>query len=512
MDLRRLILILAVMSALVTLANGFFATYQVQRQLLIDDTLEANRNYAAKLADTTNLFFVSLYRQLAYSSAMISADFGNSALLQSEAQRLLLQTNSFNSVAVVNAEGVVLATSPESIQIKGRKLTTPGALQALRIRVPNISEPYVSVTGNLLIFISSPVFAEDGTYLGYVGGTIYLKQKSILNEMLGQNFHGAGSYTYVVDDERKIIYHDDAARIGQPMAHGELSTAVQRQGRGSLQEASQSGINILAGFAAEPLSHWTIITIRTTDNTLMSLRGLMLSVLHRTLPLTLLTLVAAWLFARLISQPLWLLARSANDMDRTGIFDDITRIPSWYFEVAQLKRAMLVGISLLQKKIGTLKTEVQTDPLTGLHNRRGLSLALAAYSSANQGFAVIAFDIDKFKKVNDTYGHDVGDQVLKCMAQQLRACSRSEDVLCRIGGEEFLMLLPATPMGIATDIAERLRTNIAATDFPSVGRVYISAGVALWSPEAGNPEQALKQADDALYRAKAQGRNQVVVA
>jgi len=512
MDLRRLILILAVMSALVTLGNGFFATYQVQRQLLIGDTLEANRVYAAKLADTTNLFFESVYRQLDYSSSILSTGFDNPTLLQSEAQRLLLQTNSFNSVAVVNANGVVLATSPDSIQIKGKKLTTPGALQALRVRAPNISEPYISATGNLVIFISSPIVEEDGTYLGYVGGTIYLKQKSILNELLGQNFHAAGSFTYVIDDERKIIYHDDAARIGQPMAHGGLSEAVQRQGGGSLQEISPSGIDILAGYAAEPLSHWTIITIRTTGSTLLSLQGMMLSVLHRTLPLTLLTLAAAWLFARLISQPLWLLARSANNMDRTGISDDITRIPSWYFEVAQLKRAMLVGISLLQKKIGTLKTEVQTDPLTGLLNRRGLSFTLEVYLAAKQNFAAIALDIDMFKRVNDTYGHDVGDEVIKFLAQQLRICSRGEDILCRIGGEEFLMLLPDTSVGIAVDIAERLRGNIAAVDFPKVGHVSVSAGVALWSPETGHLEQALKQADDALYQAKAQGRNRVVVA
>ncbi|WP_255557223.1 sensor domain-containing diguanylate cyclase [Sodalis sp. dw_96] len=512
MDLRRLILILAVMSALITLSNAFFATYKVQRQLLIDGTLEANRVYAAKLADTTNLFFESIDHQLAYSSAILSTGFDNPNLLQAEAQRLLLQTNSFNSVAVVDADGVVLATSPDSIQIKGRKLTSPGAIQALRVRSAKISEPYISVTGNLVIFISSPIFSEGGTYLGYVGGTIYLKQKSILNELLGQNFHAANIYTYVINDEQKIIYHDDAARVGQPMAHGGLSEAMRRRDSGSLQEVNRSGIDILAGFAREPLSHWSIITIRTTDNTLMSLQGLMLSVLHRTLPLTLLTLTAAWLFARLISKPLWLLARSANDMDRTGISEDITRIPSWYFEVAQLKRAMLVGIGLLQQRIGTLNTEAQTDPLTGLLNRRGMSLTLDALSAAKQNFAAIALDIDMFKQVNDTYGHDVGDEVIKFLAQQLRACSREDDIVCRSGGEEFLMLLPDTPRGSAAEIAERLRSTIAAADFPTVGQVSISAGVALWTPETGNPEQALKQADDALYRAKAQGRNRVVVA
>lgn len=512
MDLRRLILMLAVMSALVTLVNGFFATYQVQRQLLIDNTLDANRLFAAKLAVSTNLFFDSVHRQLAYSAAQLARRFDDNGLRQSETDRLLTQTNSFNSVAVVNADGVVLATSPDTIQIKGQKLSTPGALQALRQRTPHVSEPYISAAGNLLVFISAPIITADGRYLGYVGGTIYLKQKSILNELLGENYHAAGSYTYVIDAERKIIYHQDPSRIGQTLGPGALEDAIRRQGDGSVQERNPSGISALAGYAAVPIPHWTIITVRTTDNTLLSLRGLMLNVLHRTMPLTLLTLLAVWLLARLISQPLRQLARSANNMDKVGISEDIKRISSWYFEAAQLKRAMLMGISLLQKKIGKLKDEVQTDPLTGLLNRRGLSVALDNCQAAGQYFSVIAVDIDFFKAVNDTYGHDTGDEVIILLARQLRACARASDILCRNGGEEFLMLLPGTGPEVSQSIAERLRQSVAATEFPRVGHITISAGVALWSPAAGKPGMALKWADDALYQAKQEGRNRVVMA
>lgn len=131
------------MSALITLANGFFAIYRVQRQLLIDSTLDANRLYAAKLASTTEIFFNTTQRQLAYSAALPARNFGDDALLQAEARRLLLQTDTFNSVAVVNADGVVLATSPETIQMKGHKHTTLGALQALKDRHARISEPYI---------------------------------------------------------------------------------------------------------------------------------------------------------------------------------------------------------------------------------------------------------------------------------------------------------------------------------------------------------------------------------
>ncbi|NDL64107.1 diguanylate cyclase [Enterobacteriales bacterium SAP-6] len=500
------------MSALITLANGFFATYRVQRQLLIDSTLDANRLYAAKLASTTEIFFDTTQRQLAYSAALLAKGFGDDAFLRAETRRLLLQTNTFNSVAVVNANGVVLATSPETIRMKGRQLTTPGALQALQDRQARISEPYISAAGNLVIFVSAPIRDDAGSYLGYVGGAIYLRQKGILNQLLGQDYHDAGANTFVVDRDKHILYHQNPARIGQSLKQGPIGDAIESLGNGSVREDTPSGVNSLVGYASVPTAGWVIVTVRTTDNTLLSLQGLMVKVLHQITPLTLLTLLAVWLLSRLISQPLGLLARSANDMDRVGISDDIERIPSWYFEVAQLKRAMLLGISLLQNKIGKLRTEAQTDLLTGLFNRRGLSFALEYCRAGKQDLAVVALDIDRFKRVNDTYGHHVGDEVIRLLAQQLRAGSRDGDILCRNGGEEFLMLLPGTDGETAREIAERLRERVAATTFPVVERITISLGVALWTPAMGEIDRALKSADEALYRAKKQGRDQVVMA
>ena len=171
-DLRRLILILAILSALITLANSFYASYRVQRQLLIDSTLESNRVYATKLAATADHFLNDSWQQLGYSAQQLGANFASGEVLETEATRLRRQTNSFNSVAIVGADGVVLASSPD-LHIQGRRLDTPGALEALRERRPLISEPYVSVIGNLVVFISQPVWAPDGRYLGYVGGTTH---------------------------------------------------------------------------------------------------------------------------------------------------------------------------------------------------------------------------------------------------------------------------------------------------------------------------------------------------
>lgn len=177
-----------------------------------------------------------------------------------------------------------------------------------------------------------------------------------------------------------------------------------------------------------------------------------------------------------------------------------------------MKRALLTGIGLVQDKIGRLKSEVQSDPMTSLLNRRGLSAVLDYFDTMQQPFAVLALDIDHFKRVNDNFGHDVGDEVIKQVARTLRQSARQTDVVCRNGGEEFLMLLPATAPDEARVIAERVRTSIAGGWIDPVGQITISIGIASWQPTHGSQEQILKQADDALYQAKNAGRNCVVIA
>lgn len=510
-DLRRLILILAVMSAFVTLANSFYASYSVQRQLLIDNTLEENRVYAAKLAASTEQFLKSMQKQLAYSSVIAAGHFDNPKILQAETARLKYQTDSFNSVVITNMKGEILATSPDSLQLIGQTLNTPGALEALKKRRPMISKPYVSLAKNLVIVISTPIFTNRGEYLGYIGGTIYLRQKSILNELLGEHYYRDGSYIAVLDNERRILYHPDASRIGEVLKPRPLTEAVKENANGSLMVTNLAGQAMLAGYAVVPSSGWEIVTQRPTDSTLKPLEGLMFKVLRHLTPLAIVTLFVVWLFSRLIARPLWLLARSANEMDKADVSTNIREIPSWYFESTQLKRALLIGISLLQKKIGKLRFETQTDPMTGLFNRRGLAMTLETVEQLHQQFSAITLDIDHFKSINDTYGHDIGDEVIKLLAEQIRHNARESDILCRVGGEEFLVLLPETQLVEAEMIAERLRKNVETRGLPGIRPITISLGVAYWNKQQGEPEKALKRADEALYQAKKEGRNRVVV-
>jgi len=160
------------------------------------------------------------------------------------------------------------------------------------------------------------------------------------------------------------------------------------------------------------------------------------------------------------------------------------------------------------------------DPLTGLHNRRYLEthLANALDQAAHMGrpLSLMILDIDHFKSVNDIYGHDAGDEVLKIFAQRVRHVVRGSDLVCRLGGEEFVIVMPETSMAVATRIAERVRSTVEAAKFPieggarSIG-VTTSVGLAERGADA-NPDALLRRADKALYASKSAGRNRVTAA
>jgi len=160
-----------------------------------------------------------------------------------------------------------------------------------------------------------------------------------------------------------------------------------------------------------------------------------------------------------------------------------------------------------------------TDGLTGLFNRRYMETHLGTLvdqsAARSKPITVLVLDIDYFKAINDSYGHDAGDDVLREFALRIRKATRNIDLACRYGGEEFVIVMPETDMAVATAVAERLRRRIATEPFAIQKgarhlEVTISIGIAALSGVGDDAATILKRADQALYRAKRDGRNRVV--
>ncbi|WP_373982019.1 sensor domain-containing diguanylate cyclase [Achromobacter sp. JD417] len=510
-NLRGLVLALTVFSAIAATANALYASYLVQREQLIENTLESNRVYATKLAESAASFLRSAQQQLGYSARHMPELMGSPDRLAAEVMRVQQQTDSFNSVGVVGVDGTVLATTQTFRSFLGVQIDSPGSRAALRARQPMISKPYVSVAGNLLVNVSHPIFSNDGQYLGYVGGTIYLRNESALHELLGNHHYHDGSYLYVVDGDGQLIYHTDASRVGETVLSNPVVASVVKGNAGAMRVINTKGVDMLAGYAPVPISGWGVVAQRPAQVTLEPIHDLIWALLGYAAPLAVAFLLAIWWCARMISLPLSQLATNVEHQDVSEAMQRVHSVKAWYFEAERLKRAVIASFTSLQDKIGKLNLASITDPLTGLRNRRGTQDAVDQMQAGGTPFSVVALDIDHFKRINDTYGHNVGDEVIRDMAQIMRECSRPSDVLCRNGGEEFLILLPGVAAREAVHIAERLRTHIAERPLHGDNRVTVSAGVAQWPSSGPDVDEAFRAADAALYVAKQQGRNRVVM-
>ncbi len=187
-----------------------------------------------------------------------------------------------------------------------------------------------------------------------------------------------------------------------------------------------------------------------------------------------------------------------------------------------LQRRMKVSsedLGQLQMELEKSQKEARTDSLTGLANRRGLEKRLEIERirarQNNTPFSVILIDIDYFKKVNDTYGHLVGDSLLRGISRILREQIRRNDLAARYGGEEFLIVLPDTGISGARAAAEKIKTELSAREWKlkesgePMGLITVSMGIALYAVDESDNE-VIHRADTALYQAKSQGRNRIV--
>ncbi len=176
-------------------------------------------------------------------------------------------------------------------------------------------------------------------------------------------------------------------------------------------------------------------------------------------------------------------------------------------------------IDNLRKNLQQVTSEAERDGLTGLFNRRTFERMLEEYMNASQekndDLCIVMLDVDHFKKFNDTYGHLLGDEVLKIVARTLTDLLKGRDVVARFGGEEFIVALPSTPIDGAVKVADAIRQSIAGKELKrkdtgqNFGQITVSLGVSSYRHNADDIPNLVKRADEALYQSKKLGRNRV---
>lgn len=325
-------------------------------------------------------------------------------------------------------------------------------------------------------------------------------------------------YNFVMDTEGKILIHPDETLPDtlnqQIFTH--LPEKTQISGSLSYKDGNQKK---LANFTRIDELGWIVVTEVNLDD----IRQPIVKTITSTLLMIILgSLFATWLMSFILSRHLILPLKKLQNrvQEITEGKDELSKYVFPNNEIGKISEAIekLTEKALIQKNIELkdkntlLSTISHTDQLTSIANRRKMMEVLHAevsrYQRKRHPFSVLMFDIDHFKRVNDTYGHEVGDQVLTKLAEVVKATLRSTDTLGRWGGEEFVIVCPNTDQKMALNVAEKVFSAIHSHTFPLQINVTVSLGLSEFTANH-SLESILVEIDKKMYHAKQAGRNQI---
>lgn len=514
LSLTTLLIGLVSLAVLLTSTILLVASYQSKKQSLIDTTLVLNYRDANKMSQTIDSLFRSMRVSMQYSADKLSGKNVMSNDEKDEYLELLKNSsNFFNSMAIIDEHGLMENLAPKSGVIAGKYVSTEVGLEAIASQAPYLSDPYKSdIVDQLIVLMTQPIFDPEGNYRGIIAGTIYLEDENILTMIFGSNnIDDAGSYYYIVGRDGRLLFHPDKDRISEDVSANKVVQDLIRGNSGQERVVKLNGEEVLAGYSSVPANGWGVVRVSRHsvmhDELNMHLKSILWYIV---LPFGILLLTVI-MVARELARPFVYLANLVSKIGKEKV-EIPERKPHWNREADLLTKTILLALKDIQKQTDQLTQEAKTDSLTGLTNRRSFEATMDHWIAARESFSLIILDVDKFKYVNDTFGHLAGDEVLKKVAQVILDSVRPVDICCRYGGEEFVILLEKTTVKDAFMVAERVRRSVERGDVSTLTPITVSQGIAHFPAHAQSSDELFHMADQALYQAKKTGRNQTVVA
>lgn len=502
---------LVTIAVLMTLTIIFISFYTSQKQSLIDNTLASNYSSATQMSQTLDSLFQSMQSSLEYAAHSFSdEDYTDTAKIGETLDLIRGSSNYFNSLTVVDETGLVRGVSPMGARL-GQHISSTAAKNALHARTPYISEPYVTPIGQRrIVFLSQPIFGSDRAFEGYVSGSIYLQEGNILSHSFGSQLKSSnGSYFFIVDSKGTLLFHPDTERIGENISSNTVVHKLLNDQQGKERYKNLSGLDSLAGYTKVPTTGWGVVVVSPTKIVFDQLgHHIRVLLIYTSVPFVILTLIVVRV-ARKLASPFVILADLVNRVDQ-GKVDLPVMKPHWNREADLLTQAVLGALASFRKQTDQLTYDARTDVLTGMTNRRTFEEVIQHWIDEEIPFSIIVIDIDRFKSINDTYGHHTGDVVLKHIADLIRQAVRPQDVCSRFGGEEFVVLLRQTNSSTAYQVAEYIRSSVENSAMPIDRTVTISAGIAEYPIHSAAAMELFHLADTALYQAKEEGRNRTI--
>jgi len=430
----------------------------------------------------------------------------------------------YGQLMVLDAEGQMVGTTREGVAIPGLPADWSSMLRTEGQFIGSPQWDSAASTGKLLVAV--PVNRADGQILGAFAADL---NPGPLAELMRAFSSNSAGMIYVVSSTGSMIA--SSRGITQQILSTRIPEGSVEQMRATSHTSSRyidfEGMDVIGSASNVPQTDWLVVSEIPADAAFAQLRQFRNFSILVVLGLLLAVAASAYWLGVFIARPLDRLTKGAAEVAAGDLAVDLPQggggevgylTSVFNHMVSRLRegRRELDNINdMLQKKNEELERLSITDGLTGLVNHRFLIQRLneegIRADRYHHEFAVMMADVDHFKQYNDEFGHPAGDEVLKRVADILRASVRPGDTAARYGGEEFAIVMPETPATEAFEIAEHVRARVASESFPG-RKITLSIGVAEFPSDADIPHAVMAAADKALYEAKRDGRNRTVLA
>lgn len=495
-----------------TLVIDWLISMNSYKDTLSENHLDNNYNYVQKLKTTAS-------HQLNYMKRNIESIAKNAEISPITQENLDnwydANIRHFDMLLITDENGTIELISPKRVEIndqvvleKGVKLEGELMEEALAEMETSISKPGHLIDEQLTTLITSPIYdRETETFVGMVAGVIFMKTDNVLKCIFANHQYENPTYVYVVDKQGRLIYHPDEERLEEDVSENKVVQQVLKEKDGSQVVVNSRGVEFFASYAYLDVAEWGVVVQTPTSIIDKPLKELFWHIVMLTVPVMFIILAFSSYIVSRITKPLNLLAKfSEKAMQEKNVAQntDLLKIRSIIYEVRLLYSQVLEYITMLNK-------QATLDGLTKVANRRKFDAEIQRLFEQKTPFSLIMLDIDHFKKVNDTYGHTIGDKVLKFLASMMKSIVDKDDLVFRYGGEEFGILLKGKTEKEAYELAEQLRQKLAVTNSPIGQPIFISLGVSSRYEEDESVEQVIERADVALYQSKRTGRNKTTL-
>jgi len=501
------IIVVTTLSTLVVLIAVFATGYYVNRQTLSVNTLNENYSNAKKLSALTNDAFLLMEDTLQAQHQHVIANWSNPQKLEEITSTVKESNFNFNSVTIIDADGVGKANTPD-LQLVGRTVDTEGVRTSLRLKRNFTSKPYTGTNQKLMLIVSTALY-KDGKYYGMMNGLVWLREKNFLTHLLEATYGNEQHDVAVYDATGTYIYHKNQDWIGTKAYKNQatIDLAARKSGKSIIED--RTGRQLFAGYTTVAQNDWRIISMTPVSKALAPAKFTGIKAASIGLPFVLISFLVLIGLIMFITRPLNRLAVLDYSKPIDEVIQEAQVLHSPYREVEQLRYMILSFAENQRNLLRELEDMAVTDPMTGLANRRRLNQLGQMIKENKEPFGYILLDIDRFKNVNDTYGHLMGDQVLIRLAEVMRAITPTSGLPIRIGGEEFAIILQETSPEEIFSFAETLRRSVEYTDFPVPQKITISIGAGYLDCDSCSLSTFYNEVDQQLYKAKEQGRNRV---